>query len=276
MEAQRIDLERLALWFSGPAVLCEFGPNSPTGHAQFPEPLLGLSPNQGAGASIAEAIDDELCAIADAHERIAVLLSGGLDSAAVLYRLSRTVPSERIVAVAADLTDDQGNSSAEAATRIAEIIDNRIEIVRATPHTGAVAEWSPMAPRLDAAPLYNDALIRAAIDCGCSVALTGNGGDELFAAPRFLLGQMAKKRLGRKLASYIGDTVLYSWEAVLKEPAGILADLMPRNTMRWAYDRIVWPENLVSLYPGIVDEWHGPIREWSGEWRARVLSLIHI
>lgn len=263
--------ERLALWFAGPAVLSEFGPNSPTDHEAFPAPLTRLRDVDQSGCSITEALDRELDIISANHQRIAVLLSGGLDSAAILHRLSTIISSKRITAVVADLTDDQGRSSANAAARLAHAIDPAIDIVIANPHRDQPVEWSPVAPRLDAAPRHNDSLIRAALDHGCTIALTGNGGDELFASPRFLMGRMLRRRQGRKLVSYLGDTVLYSWEAALKEPIGMMASLFPPTIMRSTYDRIVWPEDRITIYRAINELWHDAIWSWSRRWRAQLV-----
>jgi len=87
------------------------------------------------------------------------MFSGGLDSASVLYGLSRLVAASRIVVVAVHLEDDLGASSAAVATRLAGLIDQRIQIVVATVDKAKPLEWFRVAPRIDAAPAHNDALI---------------------------------------------------------------------------------------------------------------------
>ena len=270
-EARRIDPERLALWFAWPAILGEFGPSSPTGY-QYDPVLEPPQPDRPLDDYPAE-LDRELVSIAAEHERIAVLMSGGLDSAAILHRLVRLVGGERVVAVTADLTDDRGASSASVAAKLTAAIDPAVEIVVAEPDPATPARWSPVAPRLDAAPHHNDALLLAAARSGSTVVLTGNGGDEIFGAPRFLSGHLAAAKQWRKLLSYAADTSLYSLEATWKEPLSAVSDRLPRRLMTAVYHRVAWQELNRPTPAVLAERWRPVVETWSREWHHRIARI---
>lgn len=271
IDTRRIDPERLALWFAWPAILGEFGPSSPTGY-EYPLALQLPQQDRQLDDYPAE-LDRELLSVAAEHKRIAVLMSGGLDSAAILHRLVRLVGPGRVVAVTTDLTDDRGLSSAGIAARLTEAVGPSVELVVAEPDPRTPARWSPVAPRLDAAPQHNDALLLTAARAGSTVALTGNGGDEVFGTPRFLSGHLAAAGQFRKLLSYAGDTLFYSLEAAWKEPLSVLGDRLPRRPMVAIYNRVAWQELNRSTPAALAERWHPVVTEWSREWQHRLASV---
>jgi asparagine synthase (glutamine-hydrolysing) len=101
-----VDLEALALLLAPPALLGEFVPRSPWKAvervpAEAPQPLPGSLPR------VFTRVVETLTAGA---EVIGVLVSGGLDSLAVLVHALRAVQGRRVVAFTTDLGDDAGES----------------------------------------------------------------------------------------------------------------------------------------------------------------------
>src|SRR5207244_873446 len=141
---------------------------------------------------------------------VAVSLSGGLDSFAVLDAVSRQASRERrLVAVVGDLVDDQGRSSAALAQSWIDRagIDCELQIVPGN-HREPI-QWRPQGPCFAAHAELASAISVAAAAADATILLTGDGSDELLGAPRFLLASLPGLR---SRARYARDTALASKE----------------------------------------------------------------
>jgi hypothetical protein len=211
-------------------------------------------------------LDRELTRIASAHRVIAVYLSGGLDSAAVLSRLARLIDPARIVTVCANLIDDRGRSSAIVAEQLAAVIAPGSTFIVADESMISEPAWNPAGPRLDAAPLHNDALAIAALSAGATVALTGDGGDEIFGTPRFLSSHLA----GKKLLSYLGDTALYGAEAAAKEAAAAVSRVLPSKLQASLFKARAWRGLSRNPHPFLHPSRVDVVLAWGEDWCAQM------
>jgi hypothetical protein len=273
--AERLIIDRglLAEWLAWPTVLGEFPPNSPTRSAA--EPLVLDVPRSSTQESPHQALVTVLAEVCEHYEsdKIAVLLSGGIDSAAIFLNLLELVGPHRVLAVAVDLVDDRGGSSVEVAKRICINADPRVDFMVADPATLPHVGWSEAEPRLDALPRHNDAMLTLAQAQGCQIALTGNGGDELFGTPRFLTGSMAKRGY-RNLLSYAADTVLFATEAMVLEPTSLAAQCLPLTLSAHLYSRIASPGDFRRPSPVLSTPSQMRVRDWTLSWNAQVHSIL--
>jgi hypothetical protein len=115
---------------------------------------------------------------------IGVLVSGGLDSLAVLVNVLTVAAGRRVVAFTTDLTDDAGQSAAPVVRRLLTDLELAAELVILDPaRDRAEPVWSAVGPRLDALPEVNAGAARRAVELGVDVLLSGDGADELLGVP---------------------------------------------------------------------------------------------
>ncbi|MEU6230807.1 asparagine synthase-related protein [Streptomyces sp. NPDC047042] len=232
-----VDLEALGLLLAPPALLGEFIPRAPWKGveritAEVPNPLPGSLPR-----AFAEAIE---VLTADA-EAIGVLVSGGLDSLAVLVHALRAAEGRKVVAFTTDLRDDAGGSAATVVQRLLADLELPAELVVLDPaRDRAEPVWSAAGPRLDALPEVNAAAALRAAELGCGVLLSGDGADELLGVPRFATTAVAARHGVRAAARYVAD-VTGSGPGLPGELAGMVARLLPRTLRARAYWAANWP-----------------------------------
>lgn len=127
---------------------------------------------------------------------LAVTVSGGVDSAAVLWAASAFAAraGRRVVAVSLDLPDDYGGSAAERARGVLDALGLQVElhVAPADPARWPEPEWCWHGPRLDAWPRYRFAIAQTAADAGAGVLLHGTGADELLTAPPHLAAALRR------------------------------------------------------------------------------------
>jgi asparagine synthase (glutamine-hydrolysing) len=127
------------------------------------------------------------------HETVAVSVSGGLDSLAVLLAAARIAEADgrKVVATIAEMTDDAGTSNVPVMRRLIVAAGLRNVVLRISQLDDLPAgepEWRPDGPDLDALPLVNRRLAEVALEHGATVMLGGNGADELLGAVKYLFG----------------------------------------------------------------------------------------
>jgi asparagine synthase (glutamine-hydrolysing) len=147
--------------------------------------------------------------LVDGHDAVAVRVSGGMDSAAVLSSLAR-IPSTdvQVIALVTEAIADSGERASEQASRIvlsAFRDETRAKIVVLPSSKVARPAWSAVGPRLEAAPGRNAAAITAAAGLGATLMLSGDGADELLTSPAFLGCHLARASGSFSLLRYLRD-----------------------------------------------------------------------
>ena len=151
---------------------------------------------------LGECLDDTVRLMCRSDVPIAATLSGGLDSGAVVSSMSRAVDSFDTFCVSCDR--DNADREFEGARRVSEMYSTgHHEVIFEKDDIRSVSEViaSYDEPLTSFVPMHAR-LLASAIGGKVKVALTGNGGDELFggyADHRFLQRSDARMRLWRDL-----------------------------------------------------------------------------
>ena len=258
-----VDLEALALLLAPPALLGEFIPRSPWKGlrrlpAHVPAPLPGSLPQ--AFARAVESLTDEA-------EVIGVLVSGGLDSLAVLVHALRTARGRQAIALTTDLTDDLGAGAATVVRRLLADLDLDAELVVLDPaRDRAEPTWSAAGPRLDALPEINAAVALRAAELGVQVLLSGDGADELLGVPRYATAAVAACRGGRAALRYAVD-VSASGPGLVGEAVATAARSLPNRLRARAYWAANWPDWCGPAAPAVLAEhYRSAATTWAGTW----------
>ena len=153
--------------------------------------------------SPAEAVERVDAAIGAAVDRVsadpspaAVLLSGGLDSSAIvwhLHRLGRRPPTFTVA------MDDDPVDESSIASRVAKVLETEHHVIRLSPRQ--IVDAIGPCTRLMGAPLPTAAavlqhLLFAAIKNSAKIVLSGDGGDEVLAGRT--MGFLASRQRGAK------------------------------------------------------------------------------
>ncbi len=281
----RFDLRSLALYLSPAVVYGDFRPALPWAgaqrrSAQVPVQGCGALAVQG-GLGLREAFLATVERLLRARARVAIALSGGLDSAAILAAVSEVAPDrlETGVAVTVDLVSDAGRSAAaEARGLIAAIAPGCRHVVTAADGEPAALRWDPLGPTLNAASSAHVALCQAAQRHDADLLLVGDGADELLGAPKFLTRDLLGQRRWRALARYLGDVRCLAPDrrALASELFALLAQgLLPRRLRRRLYFALTWTDLLAEPeVPRILaPEYRRIVADWTRDWLAGQLAL---
>lgn len=148
------------------------------------EPTLestSTSDPEGARARLEAAIGSAVDGAIHGSERVGILLSGGLDSSAILAALAERVPASRIVPITWELGGLSGDRPFVAAWEAR--LGLRVERVEASAAARLLADSLVLggAPTALMTGAFERAAMRRAKERGADVLLTGVGGDESFA-----------------------------------------------------------------------------------------------
>jgi asparagine synthase (glutamine-hydrolysing) len=277
-----VSAQNIALWLAWPSVLGEFhpaplavGPLGRSSAAPWPE-------NDPRVTDVREPFRRSVRSCMADHETVAVSVSGGLDSLAVLIEAARIAAAEgrRILAAVTDMTDDAGRSTVPvvqrliAATGGPRTIELHVSATDDMPTNRPV--WRPHGPDLDALPLVNRRLAEQAADQGATVMLSGNGADEALGAVRYLLGGYARAAHFSALRSYWGDSIGTHREAYPAEALAAISPLLPKRWRAFLYVALEWPElctqhEVPAIIPGHLRD---RVSAWSTAW-IRDLVRFH-
>lgn len=264
-----VSVRDLALWLSWPSVLGEFCPAPLAGRSEDGPPAVAWPEGDRRVLDVREAFRASVSSCMADHETVAVSLSGGMDSLAVLIETARIAADEgrRVVAVAADLVDDSGRPCVPTILRLLEAAGlSRVELLVSSIDDlpSGLPAWRPQGPELDALPLINRRLAEQAAGRQASVMLGGNGADESLGAVRYLLGAFARAARRPGMRAYWADSIGTSREAYGAEALAALAPLMPKRLRALVYFALEWPE--LCTRPEAPDILTDALREHVSTW----------
>ncbi|MFE1960098.1 asparagine synthase-related protein [Streptomyces sp. NPDC059479] len=257
-----VDLSALALLLAPPAMLGEFAPAVPwRGIRRIP-----YTPPSACAHWLPDAFAAAVAEQIKHTEAVGVLVSGGLDSLAVLVHGLQAAEGRRVIALTTNLVDDTGRSAAEVVRALLRDLDLRAELVVLDPaRDRAEPVWSPVGPRLDALPEVNAASAVRAADLGAGVLLSGDGADELLGIPRFATSAVARRR-GLKAAGRYAADVASSGPGLPGELTALAARLLPRKARTRAYWAANWTAWADPVAPAVLAE---PYRQLATDWGRR-------
>jgi hypothetical protein len=260
----RINLADVARLFTGVGLTGEFLPGSLWHDVTLVWPPPVARPTDASLTEVFAGVVQDLCADA---ETIGISLSGGLDSLAVLVHVSRLRPARRIIAFVADLEDDGGERAAQAVAKLLADLNLNVELVVIDPaQATATPAWSPTGPRFDALPKVNATVAELAAERGVKVLLSGNGADELVAAPSFATAEVGRRWGLRGVRRYMND-LASTRQGRWGELAAVLARVLPAGLSSRAYWAANWPELCrPSVSPCLAEPYHEAALAWADEW----------
>jgi hypothetical protein len=275
-------LPKLALELANPALELDAVPGCPWLGVERCRPVVEWPAVAADRAELPDRFRRSVAACLGDSEVVAVALSGGLDSLAVLYHCAGLCRREgrRLVALVDEMLDDQGVPASALAASLIEAfaIDCELHVVGTDPRRLPPPHWSPAGPRREALPRAFAALIEQAAALGARVVLTGCGADELLQATPFLTA--AQLRAGRWQAAwrYAADEALYGGAVLgLAQLLAMAAPRLPTRTSFALYLAAHYPD-VRTPFPGdvLADRYRahalGYYRAWLERWRERFVA----
>lgn len=261
-----MDLDGLARLFTSPGLSGEFAPSSYFQCVELVWTPVPPAPAETSLHQIFQAVVDELCGDAST---IAVSLSGGLDSLAVLIHVLALRPRRRVLAFVVELIDDCGVSAVASVRRLLGefAITGQVHLSAVDPGSCTmVPAWSPYGPRPDAMPVVNATVAGLAAQAGADILLSGDGADELLAVPRFAAIDMLRRFGVRGARWYLRDATL-AGPGVLGELLGVASLMLPmalRTRIYWAAN---WPEwSPPTVSPVLAAPFREAALAWARQW----------
>jgi Asparagine synthase len=268
-----VDLRGLARLFVTPVLFGEFAPSSFWCGVDLDWPRPPAYPDDR--IPLVDRFADTVARLCSDADTVAVSVSGGLDSLAVLWHVLQLNPTRRVLAYTVDLVDDADGSAAELVVRILRNLDltRRVELAVVSPRDcQAQPAWSPHGPRMDALPHVNASIANLAADAGAGVLLSGNGADELMAVPRYAAVDVCSAVGPRAALRYLADMATAAY-GVAGELAAIAARLIPARQRARAYVAATWPDWCrPTASPVVQSRWHDDSLAWARAWVDTVLD----
>lgn len=230
-----VRLDRLAACFVPPVLRRNFLPTTPwhgverVWYEPSPSPP---EPAEDVNRRFADAIRSTMTNA----ETVAVAVSGGIDSLAVLVTAAAIAREDarRCVAVTVDRLSDFGTRTAELVARLIRglEIDCEHQVVETVPRS---PPWWPAGPRMDLEPHVECATAAAAENIGADVLLSGEGADQVLGAVLSLSRDLPR---GRRVGA------AYAWRTWKQFPFD--ARLSPL-TQRYAEAATSWLDEFALL-----------------------------
>lgn len=282
MAETEVSLKDMATWLSWPSVLGEFRA----------EPLAGVGIGYQSytaphyqpavrAADLSAVFRQAIAELVSPFSSVAISISGGLDSAAVLVHLAEMCKASgtELHLLTAELLGDDSSTNIHHIERILDGLGIDAPVHRIGAHGDADRRgqryfWSPSGPRLDSSPDVNDALVDKAGSLGAQAVFTGAGSDELIGVVRYMLWPLLAQGKLSMFRSYWGDSISVSRQAAVLEALAPVMQMLPRRWRAVAYYAIT-PDPPVELAaPDLVTgQYRGHIEDWSRAWMNRRLDL---
>lgn len=268
-----VDLAGLARLFATPVLFGEFAPSSYWHGVElvWPYPQPASSGGGDLGGTFAAAV----ARCVRNADQVAVALSGGIDSLAVLWHVLALDPAPPVHAFTANLVDD---TRVPAATVVVRQLDDlglskRVALHVVEPDRCMVAPgWSAYGPRMDALPAVNATIARLAAQAGANVLLSGNGADELVSVPRYAVAEVAAVHGWRAARQYLAD-MAGAGHGRTGEYAALAARMLPASARTRAYAAVTWPEWCVPrASPVLARKWRDDALTWARQWVIDILD----
>ncbi|MFE9393553.1 asparagine synthase-related protein [Streptomyces sp. NPDC006784] len=262
-----VDLRSVGLLLAPPVLSGEFVPVS------FWEGVERLSPQpvtpKPSPLGLHTAFSDAVREMTAQARGIGVMVSGGLDSLAVLLHACAVAEGRRVVAFTIDISDDVGGGAVAEVKRLLDAFDLDVELVVLDPRRDRLEpEWSPVGPRLDGLPEVHAAAAARAEDLGLDIILSGDGSDELLGTPRYATTAIARRHGLRGARQYLRD-VAGTGPGLFGETAAVGSRLVSRRLRALGYWAENWPEWCDPVAPSILAEpYRAQATEWSRQWVA--------
>ncbi|MFI5708988.1 asparagine synthase-related protein [Kribbella sp. NPDC051620] len=280
MVKSAISRQAVATWLSWPSVLGEFHAEPLAGVGIGPEPFQAPPCQPAAQApDLAAIFRSSVGDLVSPYSSVALSISGGLDSAAVLAHLHEICADKGIQLhlITAELTGDDGATNIHHIDRLLKGVgvDQPVHRIEAHPEdNGKQYFWSPRGPRLDSSAAVNDAMVDTAIGLGAQAVFTGAGSDELTGVVRYMLGSFLAQRRVDLFRAYWSDTISVSKQAGLMESFAVLARALPRRWRAIAFYAVTEDPPIDLTAPRIVGvPFRSHVEEWSRAWMNRRLRF---
>jgi asparagine synthase (glutamine-hydrolysing) len=220
-------------WSGGAATMLKAVRKLRPGHVMTVEPGGAVrvrpyyrTPRAGRDIAVADSSPARLAGLIDQVVRdqmvsdveVGALLSGGLDSSAIVAAMCRATDPARITTFCAAVTDGSGEGDnfgddIPHAREVAELLGvNLVEVPTGADLVDALPDmlWALDEPAADFAALQSNLLARAARQAGIKVLLSGVGGDDLFTGygrhtAALLYARLDRIPGGRALAAWLLD-----------------------------------------------------------------------
>ncbi|MGH3679397.1 MAG: asparagine synthase-related protein [Natronosporangium sp.] len=268
-----MDLAGLARLFAIPVLFGEFAPASYWQGVDlvWPPP----PPAASTGGDLGEAFAAAVARCAGEAGTVAVALSGGVDSLAVLWHVLALLPARQVHAFTANLIDDGGVPAARLVDRQLDALglSKRVRLHVVDPDRCVTAPgWSPYGPRMDALPSLNASIAQLAAQVGAEVLLSGNGADELLSTPRYAMVEVAAVHGLRAARRYLAD-MARAEHGRTGEYAAVAARMLPAAARVRAYAAVTWPDWCApQVSPVLARTWRESALSWTRQWVAEVLD----
>ncbi len=264
-----INLKGVACLFTNPSILGEVTPENLWNEYRLEWPNPIPAPEAFGIREAFELAVDDLC---HGHSTIAVQTSGGLDSLAVLYTACRLFPDRTIVAVCADVTDDNGVSTLSVVRSLIANLALRCDLqVIQKGHWTCWPKWSVHGPYRTASPEAHLAMVESSKYAGATILLSGDGSDELLAAHRFCTLAIAREKGFRESLQYLRDAK-HTGPGMTGELLAAFTSFLPSSLRLKMYWAINWPEWCEPRVAEIVSpRFRGNAREWANDWLKEAL-----
>ena len=225
LSTSRFSIARLAAGFASAALRAEVLPQSPWVNATRLRAMPPISNGQSDPDEIVTQFDQAVKKTIGDANTVAVTLSGGMDSAAVLAAAKRICSKDgrRLIAICLNSPDDQGNRPAKAAAKImcALGISEPLIVVEPNPNRWPEPAWNRPGPRCDSEPRYHFAIAASVAEAGAEVLLHGNGADELLTSPAFLAPTLLRQYGIKTARQYLQDRSYNELEQLLAVCCGM-------------------------------------------------------